>query len=72
MAFTKKIKLYQCCFNVVSTFFNIVSTSDSNVVSTLCSVENPMSDFVSFSKSNQCYFNVNPQLRSNVDPTLKC
>ena len=52
-----KIKLYQRCFNVVS-------TSDSDVVSTLCNVENPASNFVSFSTSDQWYF--------NVDPTLKC
>ena len=42
------------------------------VVSTLCNVENPTSDFVSFSTSDQCYFNVDSQRWNNVDPTLKC
>ena len=37
--------LFQSCFNVVS-------TSGTNVVSTLCNVESPTSDFVSFSTSN--------------------
>ena len=50
---------------VVSTLFercfNVVSTSNTDVVSTLCNVENPTSDFVSFSTSNQRYFNVDPQ-----------
>ena len=40
---------------------NVVSTSGTDVVSTLCNVENPTSDFVSFSTSDQCYFNVDPQ-----------
>ena len=43
---------------------NVVSTSGTDVVSTSCNVENPMSDFVSFSMSDQRYF--------NLDPTLKC
>ena len=60
-----EIKLYQRCFSVVSTLY-------TDVVSTLCNVENPTSDFVSFSTSDQCYFNVDPQRWNNVDPTLKC
>ena len=32
-----------------------------NVVSTLCNVQNLMSDFDSFSTSDQRYFNVDPQ-----------
>ena len=60
-----RIKLHQCCFNVVS-------TSDTDFVSTLCNVENPISDFVSFSTSYQRYFNVDPQRWNNVHPTLKC
>ena len=44
-----EIKLYQRCFSVVS-------TSYTDVVSTLCNVENPTSDFVSFSTSDQRYF----------------
>ena len=43
--------LYQLCFDVVS-------TSGTDVVSTFCNDENPMSDFVSFSTSDQRYFNV--------------
>ena len=49
-----EIKLCQRCFNVVS-------TSDTDVVSMLCNVENPTSDFVSFSTSDPRYFNVDPQ-----------
>ena len=60
-----EIKLYQRCFSVVS-------TSYTDVVSTLCNVENPTSDFVSFSASDQRYFNVDPQCWNNVDPMLKC
>ena len=60
-----EIKLYQRCFNVVS-------TSYTNVVSTLWNVENSTSDFVSFSTSDQRYFNVDPQRWNNGGPTLKC
>ena len=59
-------KLYQRCFNVVSI------TSDTDIVSMLCNVENPVSDFVSFSTLDQHYFNVDPQSENNIDPTLKC
>ena len=41
--------------------FDVVSVSGTDVVSTLCNIENPMSDFVSFSTSDQRYFNVDPQ-----------
>ena len=41
--------------------FDVVSTSGTDVVSTLSNVENPTSDFVSFSTSDQRYFNVDPQ-----------
>ena len=60
-----EIKIYQ-------RYFNIVSTSHTDVVSTLCNVENPPSDFVSFSRSDQRYSNVDPQRWNNVNPTLKC
>ena len=60
-----EIKLYQRCFNVVS-------TSQIDVVSTLCNVKNATSDFVSFSMSDERYFNVDAQRWNNVDPTLKC
>ena len=64
--------LYQHCTNVLQRCFDVVSTSGTDVVSTLCDVENPTSDFVSFSTSDQRYFNVDPQRWNNVDPTLKC
>ena len=41
--------------------FDVVSTSDTGVVSKLRDVENPTSDFVLFSTSDQRYFNVDPQ-----------
>ena len=46
---------------VCQRFFNVISTSGTDVVSALCNVENQTSDFVSFSTSNQRYFNVDPQ-----------
>ena len=52
-----EIKLYQ-------RYFNVVSTADTDVVSTFCKVEYPTLDCVFFSKSNQRSF--------NVDPTLQC
>ena len=54
-------RLFLRSFNVVQGCFDVVSTSGSDVVSTFCIVEKPTSDFVSFSMSNQCYFNVDPQ-----------
>ena len=47
-------RLKQRCINVVSTW-------GTDVISTLCNVENPKSDFVSFSMSDQSCFNVDPQ-----------
>ena len=49
-------KLQQRCFDVVST---------------LCKVENPTSDFVSFSTLDQRHFNAELQLWNNVDSRLK-
>ena len=54
-----EIKLYQRCFNVVS-------TSDTYVVSKLWNVENPTSDFLSFSTSDFVSFS----LIHNVETTL--
>ena len=70
--------LIQRCINVVQRYFDVVSTF-CNVVSTLfqrrglafCNVEKT-SDFISFSTSDQCYFNADPKRWNNVDPTLKC
>ena len=47
-------RLKQRCINVVSTLLQRRSL-------TLCNVENSTSDFVSFSTSDQRYFNVDPQ-----------
>ena len=58
-------------FDVFSMLRNVVSTSECDTVSTLSKVEKPTSNFVSFSTSDQCYFNVDPQRLNNVDPTLK-
>ena len=49
------------CKDVVQRCFDVFSTSGTDVVSTLCNVENPTSDFVLFSMSDQRYFNVDPQ-----------
>ena len=64
-------RLKQHCINVVPTLcnrfdveqwcFDFFSTSGTAVVSTLRNVENPTSDFVLFSTSDPCYFNVDPQ-----------
>ena len=53
-------------------WFNVVSMSDTDIVSTLYNVENPTPDFVSLSTSDQRYFNGDPQRWNNVGPTLKC
>ena len=53
-------RLKQRCINIVPTLCNVVSTL-CNAVLTLCNVENPTLDFVSFSTSDQRYFNVDPQ-----------
>ena len=47
---------------VVSTLYNVLSTSDADVVLMLCNVENPTSDFASFSTSDQRYFNIDSQI----------
>ena len=61
-------RLKQHCINVVPTLlrrcvmlFRVVSTSGTGALPTLCNVENPTSDFVSFSTSDQRYFNVDSQ-----------
>ena len=73
---TSPIGLKPCWNNIEmklhQRYFNIVLTSDTDVVPTLCNLEYPTSDFVSFSTSKQRYFNVDPQRWNNVDPTLKC
>ena len=53
-------------------YLDAFSTWGTDVVSTLCSVENPISDFVSLSRSDQGYFNIDLQRWNYVDPTLKC
>ena len=58
--------------SITFTLGNVTLTSDTGVVSTLCSIENPTSDFVSFSTSDRRYFNVNTQCWNNVDQKLKC
>ena len=60
-----EIKLYQSCFNVVPKL-------DTDVVATFCNVENPLSDFISFSTSYQRCFNIDPQHWKNVDLRLEC
>ena len=57
-----EIKLYERCFNVVS-------MSNTDVVSTLSNTENPMLDFVSFWTLDRRYFNGDLQRWNNVDPT---
>ena len=52
--------------------FNVLSTSGTDVLTTLCNAENRTSDFVSFWTSDQRSFNVDLQRWNNVDPTLKC
>ena len=44
------------CVNVVQRCFDVVSTSDTDVVVRLRSIENPKSGFVSFSTSGQPHF----------------
>ena len=58
--------------NAVQRCFSVVSTSATDVVSTLCNIENPTSGFVSFWTSHQRCFHTDPQCWNNVDPTLKC
>ena len=49
------------CFDVVQSWFNVISMLDADVVSMLCNIENPTLDFVPFPTSDQCYFNCDPQ-----------
>ena len=56
-----EVRLKQCQDNVVQRFFNVVSTLETDVVAKLCKIENPTSDFVSFSTSDERYFKVDPQ-----------
>ena len=58
--------------DVAQSWFNVVSTLDTDDVSMLRNVENPISDFVLFSTSNQRYLNGNLQCCKNFDQTLKC
>ena len=67
-----EVTLKQSCINVVQLYFDVVLTSNTNVVSTLCKVENPTSDVVLYSMSDQGYFNVDPQHWKKDDPNLKC
>ena len=64
-------RLKQRCINVVpklsNVFFHVVSMPDTDVVSTLCNVENPRSDVVPFSTSDQRYFYADPQRGNNVE-----
>ena len=47
--------------DVVQSSLNVVSNLDTDVVSTLCKVENPTSDFASVSTSDQRYIIVDSQ-----------
>ena len=81
-----EIMSYQRWSNVETTLCNVekrlhrlsvkliyfVSMWDTDVVSMLCNVENPTSDFVSYSTLDRRCFHGNPQCQNNVDPTLKC
>ena len=54
-----------------STLYNVVSTSDTDVVSTLYNVENSTSDFVTFPTSNQRCFNLDEQRWNEIAMMLK-
>ena len=51
-------------------FFNVVLTLGTDALSSLYNVENPTSDFVSFTTWDPHYLYVAPQRSNNVDPTL--
>ena len=53
--------LIQRCINVVERCFDVVSTAGYDFVSTFCNVEKPTPDFVSFSTSDQRYYNIDPE-----------
>ena len=57
--------------NIVRRWFNVVPTSDNAVVSKLYHAENPTSGFVSFSTSDQGYFNVDLQRPNKVHDRWK-
>ena len=59
------------CIDVVQSWFNVVLMWDTDALSMLRNVENPTFDYVSFSTSDQRYFNNDPQCWNNVDLTLK-
>lgn len=50
---------------------DVVSMLGAEIMSMLCNVENSTLNFVSFSASDQRYFNLRPQRSNNVNPTLK-
>ena len=60
------------CIDVVQRRCNVVSTLDMDIVSMLRNIENPISNFFSFSTLDQRYLNGNLQCWNNVDTTLKC
>ena len=59
------------CINVVQRWFNVVSRLDTDIVSTLYNVENPMSGFASFSTLDQRYLNADPQRWNSIGPLMK-
>ena len=58
------------CIDIVQRWFNVISTSDTDDLSTWYKVGNSMPDFVLFSTSHQRYFKVDSQRWNNFDPTL--
>ena len=65
------VQLWKSYIDNVQRWFNVVSTFYTDVVSTLCNVENPTSNFLSFSTSDQ-RSNGDPRCWSNVGSALKC
>ena len=71
-AFTNtKAKLKESLDKVVPMLFQRRSPTFHQRCATL-KISYPTSDFVSFSTSDQRYFNVHTQCVNNVDATLKC
>ena len=73
--------LIKSCIDIAERWFNVVSTLDTEIVSMLYNVENPTSDFVSFSTFVstlfECWNNVETMLIDviwtvihNVETTL--
>ena len=58
--------------DVVLRWLNGISMLVTDIVSMLCNVEIPISNFVSFSTLHQRYLNGDLQCWNKVDPTLKC